>query len=64
MLEFERAVGKPVEVALVEAINRHGSTAAAAAALGLSYDTLKRWIDHLRIDYRVSAVAELPRKAG
>lgn len=64
MLAFEERIGRPVEVALVEAINRHGSTTAAAVALGLPYDTVMRWLAALRIDYRVTAVASMPEAAA
>lgn len=55
MRAVEAEAGRPVELVLIDAINQHGSAAAAAVALGLPYDTVIRWIDALRIDYPVAA---------
>jgi len=60
MLAFEERLGQPVEVAIVEAINRCGSAPAAAVALDMNYFTLLRWIDKLRIEYRTVGTARLP----
>lgn len=59
MRALERRLGLPVERALVEAINRTGSLKGAAAELELPYDTLLRWLDKLRIEYRVVGTARL-----
>jgi molybdenum-dependent DNA-binding transcriptional regulator ModE len=55
MRAFEARIGRPIDAALVEAVNRHGSVVDAAQELGLHYDTMTRWLLARRIDVRVVA---------
>lgn len=43
LLAFEKKHGRPAAAVLREAINEHGSIAAAARVLGISHNTLFGW---------------------
>lgn len=62
MLAFEARIGRPIDAALVEAVNRLGSVADAADELSLPYDTMTRWLAARRIDVRLVAEVVGPRR--
>ena len=47
--------GRPAKAIIVEAINEHGSIAAAARALGVKPDTFYYWVLRLRLNVRTVA---------
>lgn len=57
MREFEAQHGGPAEKVIKDAINEHGSIAAAARELGMSRHTLFNWVWRLRLDVGVVATS-------
>ncbi len=49
MKREEQRLGKPLEVIIPEAYKKTGSVALAAKELGISQDTLYRWMIRLRL---------------
>lgn len=60
LLAFEEKHGRPAETVLREAINKHGSIAAAARALGISPNTMFGWTVRCGISIETVAMAPTP----
>ena len=49
MLELEEAFGRPIEIIILDYLNRNDSVTLTADLLGVNFRTLQRWIAHLGI---------------